>query len=44
LTATLRDRLFGWLEESEQGAAAPREEVTADGQMLERLKALGYVE
>jgi arylsulfatase A-like enzyme len=44
LTAALRDRLTGWLEESEQQAAAPHEEVSADSAMLERLKALGYVE
>jgi hypothetical protein len=44
LTAALRDRLIGWLEESEQQAAAPHEEVSADSAMLDRLKALGYVE
>jgi hypothetical protein len=36
--------LFSWLEQTEQNAAAPREEVVADEQMLARLKALGYVE
>lgn len=44
LAATFRDRLFSWLEQTEQNAAAPREEVVADEQMLARLKALGYVE
>jgi len=44
LTAALRDRLIGWLEEAEQQAAVPHEEVSADSEMLERLKALGYVE
>lgn len=43
LTLALRDRLFQWIEETDQNAAAPREEVAADGKMLERLKALGYV-
>jgi arylsulfatase A-like enzyme len=44
LTAALRDRLIGWLEESEQQAVVPHEEVSADSEMLDRLKALGYVE
>lgn len=44
LAATFRDRLFSWLEQTEQNAVAPREEVVADEQMLARLKALGYVE
>lgn len=44
LAAMFRDRLFSWLEQTEQNAVAPREEVVADEQMLARLKALGYVE
>lgn len=43
LASAFRDRIFQWLEESEQAAHAPREEVAADEAMLERLKALGYV-
>ncbi len=43
LALTFRDRLFQWLEETEQSGAAPREEVAADAMMLERLRGLGYL-
>ena len=44
LQLAMRDHLFQWLEERRRNPLIePGEDVVADTEMLERLKALGYV-
>jgi arylsulfatase A-like enzyme len=43
LAVAFRDRVHQWLEETHERAAGEGATVVADAEMLERLKALGYL-